>query len=236
MSGEARTSSGRPPGTHVLEARVRFSVGRLELEVDLRSDAERIAIVGPSGAGKTTLLRILAGLVRPADGVIRFGGRCWLDGATHRPAWERGVGWVPQEGLLFPHRSVHANLRWAGRASDAEAKRVADWLEIGPLLDRRPRNLSGGERKRVALGRALLSKPRLLLLDEPFAALDLAMRDRIATALREHCAAAGLPLVLVSHDSVDLHALDVERWHLERGVLRRQAGGRRARASDTSSP
>lgn len=208
----------------VLELHARIDLGGLRLRIDLRSDAGRIAIVGPSGAGKSTCLRVLAGLDRPAEGRVRFRGETWLDGGHHLPPWERGVGWVPQDALLFPHRNVVHNLRWAGRADQAQVREVAEWLEIDGLLERRPRNLSGGERKRVALGRALLARPRLLLLDEPFAALDAPMRDRIATALRRHCDERGLPLVLVSHHSVDLHVLGVERWELAGGEVARARG------------
>ncbi|MFW5925184.1 MAG: ATP-binding cassette domain-containing protein [Myxococcota bacterium] len=219
--GAERAGPGAPPG---LVLRFDGALGNLRLDVQLASGARRIAIVGPSGAGKSTCLRILAGLEHPTGAEVRFAGESWLGDGGRCPPWERGVGWVPQDALLFPHRKVRDNLRWAGRATPSELHEVAEWLEVTPLLDRRPRNLSGGERKRVALGRALLSAPRLLLLDEPFAALDPAMRDRVATSLRRYCDERGLPLVLVSHDSVDLHVLGVERWRLEGGCLRLEPG------------
>lgn len=231
-----RATRGTPTS---LVLRFDGTLGNLHLAVHLASDARRIAIVGPSGAGKSTCLRVLAGLEHPAGAEVRFAGERWLGEGSLRPPWDRGVGWVPQDALLFPHRKVRDNLRWAGRATPSEMREVAEWLEVAPLLDRRPRNLSGGERKRVALGRALLSAPRLLLLDEPFAALDPSMRDRIATALRRHCDERALPLVLVSHDSVDLHVLGVERWRLEEGRLRLEPGpgdGPKQAPSDTPDP
>ncbi len=206
-----------------LELDVALSRGALALDVHLSTRASRIAIVGPSGAGKTTLLRVLAGLERPARGIVRVEGERWLDvaaGVDRRP-WERGVGWVPQDALLFPHRTVAENLAYAGRATEREVAETAKWLDLTSLLTRRPRRLSGGERQRVALGRALLSRPRLLLLDEPFAALDPTLRASVAAGVRARCDAHRVPLVLVSHDREDVAALADEKWELVGGCLDR---------------
>ena len=148
-------------------------------------------------------------------------GERWLDpnGSTV-PPWERAIGWVPQEASLFPHLSVRENLGYAG-ASGEEITRIATLLEVDALLDRRPRRLSGGERQRVAVGRALLAEPRLLLLDEPFSALDRPLRAKLARTVRSWADDRSIPLVLVSHDEDDAEILAEERWHLSDGVLRR---------------
>ena len=176
--------------------------------VRLTADTPRVGVVGPSGAGKSTLLRVLAGLEPTAAGRVVVGGRVLQDTSDGRfvPPWERRVGWLPQEATLLPHRSVRANLAWSG-ADSADVEEVAASLRISPLLDRRPRHLSGGERQRVALGRALLARPRLLLLDEPFAALDRALREAAIEVVDRRAAAPGVVLVLVSHDPADVYAL-----------------------------
>ena len=192
---------------------VTLRIGRTEREVRLESASRALAIVGPSGVGKTTLLRAVVGLERRVRGVIEVGGTLWLGPGAWVPTWQRRVGWVPQDGCLFPHRTVRENLAWSG-ASPAELERTAAILEIAPLLDRAPRNLSGGERQRVALGRALLARPALLLLDEPFAALDRALRERVAAEVAALCQAQALPRVLVTHDEGDVSRLADEVWVL----------------------
>ena len=134
------------------------------------------------------------------------------------PAWERRVGWVPQDALLFPHLSLRENLAYAG-AGQSEVESMAESLFLSGLLDRRPRFLSGGERQRVALGRALLSAPRVLLLDEPFSALDRPLRSEIAAMVRTFARDSGTPIVLVSHDEHDAELLADERWVLVAGSL-----------------
>ena len=182
----------------------------------IRSDAAHLAIVGPSGAGKTTLLRAIAGLVK-ARGELVVRSEPWITPTSAVPAWRRGAAIVPQDARLFPHLSVRGNLELgaptpASRArsatmDDATVGSVVEWLQIQPLLDRFPRHLSGGERQRVALGRALVSRPRVLLLDEPFTALDPELRARLREELRQRCAHWGLPTLLVSHDGGDVDAL-----------------------------
>lgn len=203
-----------------LDVEVDFGERRLALRLETASTA--VAIVGPSGAGKSTLLRVLAGVERRVEGSVVFDETPWFDsrkGVSVAP-WERRVGWAPQEASLFPHLSVAENLGYGG-ATPEEVHSKADLLEVGHLLDRRPRRLSGGERQRVAVGRALLASPALLLLDEPFSALDRPLRDKLAGKVREWASAAGVPLVLVSHDESDSRVLADEQWHLADGVLER---------------
>jgi ABC-type sulfate/molybdate transport systems ATPase subunit len=182
----------------------------------LRSDAPAVAVSGPSGAGKSTLLRVLAGVERRVAGTVRAFGEAWL-GEGGVPPWRRGLGWVPQDAALFPHLSVRENLAFAGRGIDDE---VVAWLSLGALLDRAPRHLSGGERQRAALGRALCARPRLLLLDEPFSALDPELRARVASETAAWARSHGARVVLVSHDDRDGGPFGAERWALAGGGLR----------------
>jgi molybdate transport system ATP-binding protein len=196
------------PTDAVLDLDVALDVGALRLRTTLRSAATRIALVGPSGAGKSSVLRVLAGLEKKARGRVLFRGETWLDEVRGSlvPSHRRRVGWVPQDVRLFPHRSVLANLRFGG-GTEAEAHALAKRFGVDGLLDRRPRHLSGGEAQRVALARALLTKPRLLLLDEPFVALDRTRRADVVEALREVTRTSDLVLVLVSHDERDVASL-----------------------------
>jgi len=184
--------------------------------VALAPTSRRIAFVGPSGVGKSTLLRALAGLDRAAHGRIAFAGETWQDSATGSwvPPWRRGIGWVAQDARLFPHVDVARNLAWRDRDELARARGHARELGVDELVTRMPRNLSGGERQRIALVRAVASRPRLLVLDEPFSALDRPLRERTVAWLAKHCADAGIPLVVVSHDERDLVGLDAETHEL----------------------
>ena len=210
----------------LLEASLRLPLDALQLDASIDTRAMSVVIVGPSGAGKSTLLRILAGVERRAEGVVRFRGETWQSSTTGAwvPPWERGVGWVPQDDLLFPHLSVSENLGYAGTSEEA-IDEMARLLSVDHLLDRRPRYLSGGERQRVAPGRALLAEPRLLLLDEPFSALDRTLRrevvEQVGTLARERA----IPLILVSHDEVDADLMADEKWVLSGGVLQNLGSG-----------
>lgn len=199
---------------------VRVPLAARPLHLSMTTTASTVAVVGPSGAGKSTLLRVLAGVERRASGTLDFDGERWLDaerGVLVHP-WDRGVGWVPQEASLFPHLTVRQNLGYAGAGASA-VEEMAGLLEVAHLLDRRPRRLSGGERQRVAVGRALLRGPRLLLLDEPFSALDRPLRDKLAGTVRAWVDDHAVPTVLVSHDESDTEILADEHWHLSDGVL-----------------
>lgn len=214
--------SDTPPS---IRLHLSLPVGPARLTLALSSSAPVIGLTGPSGAGKSTLLRALAGVERGATGEIHVGGVCWQDARTFLPPWERRTGWVPQDALLFPHLDVRQNLSYADPATPpSRIQEIAAMLEVAHLLDRRPRHLSGGERQRVALGRALLSSPRLLLLDEPFASLDRALRDRIGARLAGWLAeqtGAACSALLVSHDPRDMELLRAEGWRLEAGQLDR---------------
>lgn len=200
-----------------LDVDVRVAIGARTLRACLLASSPVAGIVGPSGGGKTTLLRVLAGVERRATGTVRVFGEDWQRGPAFRPPWERKVGWVPQEAALFPHLDVRGNLTYAG---EDHFDAVVAMLGVGGLLDRAPRNLSGGERQRVALGRALLSRPRLLLLDEPFAALDRALRTRLSSDVAQWCAERSLPVVIVTHDERDLAPFYAVRWEISDDVVR----------------
>jgi molybdate transport system ATP-binding protein len=203
-------------GGEPLAVRVRVALDRFALDVDFTTTHRVTGVFGVSGAGKTTLLETVMGLRRRARGTVRLGETVWLDTARRlRVAPERrGVGYVPQDSLLFPHLSVLGNLRAGrGRALRRDGgfhetlETVVRVLELAPLLQRDPATLSGGERQRVALGRALCSGPRLLLLDEPLASLDAGLRHRVLPFLHRVQAEFAIPILLVSHDPMEVQAL-----------------------------
>lgn len=165
----------------------------------------RTAIVGPSGSGKTTLLRILAGFEIPDAGQITLGDSVLFDHSTFIPAHERGIGFVPQEGALFPHMKVGDNIAYGLKGSKEEnRRRVAELMELVSLDQRLashwPHEISGGQQQRVALARALAQKPALMLLDEPFSALDTGLRAATRKATADLLEQAGVATVLVTHD------------------------------------
>jgi molybdate transport system ATP-binding protein len=208
-----------------VDARVRRP-GGFTLEASVRCDAEAVGVVGPSGSGKTTFLEAVAG--------IEPGARVVLDGAdcSALPIHRRDVGYVTQDALLFPHLSVRANLSYSPRASALGDVPIA--LGIEPLLDRMPRHLSGGERRRVALARAILSRPRVLLLDEPFAGLDEPRRRDALSLLNDVRTRYRIPLILVSHLADEIIGLTDWAVRLEDGrVVAHGPSASVLRASET---
>ena len=186
--------------------------GDFARHVRIADDARVIAIEGASGCGKTSTLNAIAGLLRPAGGRIAIDGRMLFDTATgiDLPVHERRVGYVFQDLRLFPHLDVLGNLRYGLRGNVPvrfDLDDVVDLLGIGALLDRRTATLSGGEAQRVAIGRALLSQPSLLLLDEPLSSLDRARRDELLPYLRRLRDDVSLPMVVVSHHDDGLRTL-----------------------------
>ncbi|HEX6096334.1 MAG TPA: ATP-binding cassette domain-containing protein [Thermoanaerobaculia bacterium] len=191
------------------------------LEVSLDLHAHTTALYGPSGAGKTSLLEVIAGLRKPATGRIQLNGR----DVTRLPPRLRRVGYVPQDDALFPHMTVRQNIFYASRV-DRHA--VIDVLELGPALDRGVRQLSGGERKRVALARALLSDPEVLLLDEPLSGVDVALRDRVLQYLVRVRDEFPIPAVYVTHQMEEVEAICDELVVLDRGRVTERTALRRS--------
>jgi iron(III) transport system ATP-binding protein len=168
----------------------------------------RTAIVGPSGSGKTTLLRIIAGFEAPNAGSFTLGESVLADGAHAVPAHLRGIGFVPQEGALFPHLNVADNIGFGlPRNSADRQKRIDELMDMvaldHALLRARPHEISGGQQQRVALARALALRPKLILLDEPFSALDTGLRVATRKAVAELLAQAGITTILVTHDQAE---------------------------------
>lgn len=189
-------------------------LGEFRLSVSFTSNGLVTGLFGNSGTGKTSIVNLIAGLLTPDRGRILLNGEVLDDTASgvHVPPHKRRIGYVFQDARLFPHLSVRQNLdygrRMNGLDSDAAAeKRTVDLLDIGHLLDRRPAQLSGGERQRVALGRALLAKPKLLLLDEPLGALDEERKAEIMPYFVRLRDEASVPMVLVSHDADEVRQL-----------------------------
>ena len=198
----------------MLEVDIEHRLGAFELDIHFHSGRGLTALFGRSGAGKTSVVNAIAGLIWPQRGRIVVDGSVLID--TERrvraPAHRRRVGYVFQEGRLFPHLTVRQNLlfgRWfaSGLAPAVRLDDVVDLLGIGSLLDRRPGRLSGGEKQRVAIGRALLASPRLLLMDEPLASLDARRKDEILPYIERLRDQARVPIVYVSHTVAEVTRL-----------------------------
>jgi molybdate transport system ATP-binding protein len=215
----------------MLSVDVQKRLGEFDLAAKFESAGSVTALFGASGSGKTTIVNMIAGLVTPDRGRIALDGDVLFDGAAriNVPAHRRRIGYVFQEGRLFPHLSVAQNLdygRWmSGHPADAtERERIVALLDIGHLLPRRPGHLSGGERQRVAVGRALLTKPRLLLLDEPLASLDRARKLEILPYLARLRDEARVPMVYVSHQAGEILRLASQVVRIDDGGVLASGG------------
>jgi molybdate transport system ATP-binding protein len=208
----------------MISVAVEKRLGDFSLDARFESTSLVTAVFGPSGSGKTTVVNMIAGLVTPNRGRIALDDTVLFDAGAgiNVPAHRRQIGYVFQEGRLFPHLTVAANLDYGRRmsglkADPAETDRIVGLLNIGHLLDRRPGKLSGGERQRVAVGRALLMRPRLLLLDEPLASLDAARKREILPYLEKLRDEARVPMVYVSHHPGELRRIASTVVRLEAG-------------------
>ena len=208
----------------MLRVDVSKQLGEFLVKASFASEGCVTGLFGASGAGKTSLINMIAGLLKPDRGIVAIDGETLDDTAAHIhvPTHRRRIGYVFQEARLFPHLDVRQNLDYGRRmnrlAPDSTGeRRVIDLLAIGGLLDRRPGQLSGGERQRVALGRALLSRPRLLLLDEPLGSLDDERKAEILPYLVRLRDEANVPMVYVSHDADEMRQLATQVVMLKRG-------------------
>jgi molybdate transport system ATP-binding protein len=215
----------------MLSVDVEKRLGEFSIAAKFESADGVTALFGPSGSGKTSIVNMIAGLVTPDRGRIALGDAVLFDSAArvHVPAHQRRIGYVFQEGRLFPHLTVAQNLdygRWMSGvdADSAERERILALLNIGHLLTRRPGKLSGGERQRVAFGRALLMKPRLLLLDEPLASLDRARNLEILPYLARLRDEAKVPMIYVSHQAGEIAKLASQVVRIEDGRVLASGG------------
>jgi molybdate transport system ATP-binding protein len=196
-----------------IEARFRIARDDFRLAVDLQLPGQGIsALFGPSGCGKTSLLRAIAGLDRHPEGRLVVAGETWQDDARFLPPHRRQIGYVFQEASLFEHRDVRGNLEYGLKRVPQAARRISleraiALLGIGPLLTRKPHTLSGGERQRVAIARALAVSPRLLLMDEPLAAVDFERRQEILPWIESLHRELDIPIIYVSHSPEEVARL-----------------------------
>ena len=199
------------------------------LEVKFNSGQERLVLFGPSGAGKSTLLKTIAGLFKAEQGLIQLNGRSLYDSArgVSLPPQARRIGYVPQQYALFPHLTIAQNIAYgipAGRQADLD-QRVDRWVRLMRLenqAERKPGEVSGGQQQRVALARAMASEPELLLLDEPFAALDQVLRNHLREEIRRVSEQFGLPMIIVTHDPLEAYSISESVVVLHEGRVLQQ--------------
>ena len=197
----------------MIEARFQLQRGSFTLDVEFLLPAQGIiALFGPSGCGKTTLLRAISGLESCPGGYFKLGTTLWQNGKFTLPAHQRSLGYVFQEHSLFPHLSIKKNLEYGLKRIPLQQQRITleyavDLLDIKPLLFRKPHSLSGGERQKVAIARALLTSPQLLLMDEPFNAIDIGSKQELLTFLEELHKQLEIPIIYVSHSPTEITRL-----------------------------
>ncbi len=212
----------------MIEIQVSLKRQQFKLDVDLRLEHRVTALFGPSGSGKSTLLGIIAGIIQPDSGRIEIDGECIFNKQDHinKPMHQRKIGLVFQDSRLFPHLTVEDNLSYALQFLTAQnqhfhLKNIVELLELGNLLKQRPHQLSGGEKQRVALGRALLSSPKLLLLDEPLASLDERLKKQILPFLKIVADEINVPMIYISHSREEIMQITNNLINIEFGKIKR---------------
>ncbi|MDC4296959.1 ATP-binding cassette domain-containing protein [Acinetobacter baumannii] len=205
----------------LIDCRFQLQMGQFHIEPNFQSDASVIGLFGASGSGKTSILHAIAGLNTPRSGVIKIQGQTWFDSdqKINLSTQKRHVGLVFQDAQLFPHKTVKQNLLFGLKHLSQserhfEANYIIELLKLGHLLQRMPIKLSGGEKQRVALGRALLYSPKLLLLDEPLSALDANHKAEIIPFFQKVKEEIKIPMIYVSHDIQEIKQLTETMWIL----------------------
>jgi iron(III)-transport ATP-binding protein len=214
-----------------LQAQLAAGKKRFNLDVNCQSQARRLAIIGPSGSGKSLTLQLLAGLLTPEHGYVRIDGQTYGD--TAQKIWllpqQRQVGLMFQDYALFPHLTVAQNIAfglqhgWHNPSNRNPAESVLLWLErmqLPHISGHYPHQISGGQKQRTALARACITRPKWLLLDEPFSALDADLRQQMRQLVGELQSELSVPMLIISHDSTDTQALADEVLHMENGRLK----------------
>lgn len=210
----------------MIEIKAQLQRKHFNLDVSLQIDTRVTAIFGPSGSGKSTLLSLIAGITQPDSGIITIDGECVFDSklGVNKPIHQRRVGLVFQDGRLFPHMSVEQNLTYALKLNSHQKQliqpaEIMQLLALDTLKKQQPHQLSGGEKQRVALGRALLSSPKLLMLDEPLASLDDKLKQQILPYLKLVTENINIPMLYVSHSKEEILKLTSAIIYIENGRI-----------------
>ena len=205
----------------MIDCHIQLKQGQFDLDQRFQSDHSVIGLFGASGSGKTTILHSIAGLVTPQAGWIKIKNQTWFDQTQkiNLTTQQRRIGLVFQDAQLFPHKNVKQNLLFGFKHIQPQQRQfevdyIIELLKLEHLIERMPIKLSGGEKQRVALGRALLYSPQLLLLDEPLSALDAAHKAEIIPFFQSVKQELGIPMLYVSHDKSEIEQLTHEIWYL----------------------
>jgi molybdate transport system ATP-binding protein len=207
----------------MIDVKLKKSFGAFDVDVEFSSDSMGITVLaGPSGSGKTTIINMISGLVKPDEGCIFINGRLLFDSVKNIncPVAHRQCGYIFQEGRLFPHMNVRRNMLYGKHSDRAMLNETAKLLGIEHLLDRMPANLSGGEKQRVAIGRALLMKPQVLLMDEPLASLDPERQEELMAYIDRLPEQFGIPVFYVTHSTREILRLSDRLIRIENGRVR----------------
>ena len=205
-----------------------YQQGDFSLNVELEMQQQLLGIVGVSGSGKSTLLKNIVGLLKPQQGCIQLNDQLLMDTRQniHIPMYQRKIALIFQHALLFPHMNVQQNLRYAEKLIDKSERKfqfndIVELLDLTTLIQRKAHQLSGGEAQRVSIGRALLSSPHLLLLDEPLTGLDRSLKQQILPFFKRIKEELDLPMIYVTHHPEELEYLEAETLQLSQGQLQR---------------